>query len=303
MKRHAKSLLIAATLVLAATPAAVYAQVNETLQQQGDGIAIQNHAPGEFTDLEGHFAQSAANHLGDMGMMMKKMKTNFNPDAPIDRQEFVDLLEKGLGKKNDATNNAGPHLNRLDVAEMIAKSMPAVNTGINGGNMNLAYVDTPGLTAEQKSALQFLYMTGIMVGDGQGHFNPQATLTRGEAAVLMERAIERSLQGGKEVAYEKQSGERPESVNTLVNENSMQEGLFSVVEGDKRYLLLSGGEVPTGGYTVVVGSIKETDAGIFVQATLKSPPPGQMVNEMVDHPYAVVAIKDTAKSVYLIGQE
>lgn len=303
MKRHAKSLLIAATLVLAATPAAVYAQVNETLQQQGDGIAIQNHAPGEFTDLEGHFAKSAANHLGDMGMMMKKMKSRFNPDAPIDRQEFVDLLEKGLGKKSDAMNSAGPHLTRLDVAEMIAKSMPAVNTGINGGNTSLAYVDTPGLTAEQKTALQFLYMTGIMVGDGQGHFNPQATLTRGEAAVLMERAIERSLQGGKEVAYEKQSGERPESVNTLVNENSMQEGLFSVVEGDKRYLLLSGGEVPTGGYTVVVGSIKETDAGIFVQATLKSPPPGQMVNEMVDHPYAVVAIKDTAKSVYLIGQE
>jgi PrcB C-terminal/S-layer homology domain len=303
MKKHAKSLLIAATLVLAATPVAVYAQVKETVQQQVDGIAIQNHAPGEFTDLEGHFAKSAANHLGDMGMMMKNMKTNFNPDAPIDRQEFVDLLAKGLGKKNDVTNSADPHLSRLDVAEMIAKSMPAVNTGINGGNMNLAYVDTPGLTAEQKTALQFLYMTGIMVGDGQGHFNPQATLTRGEAAVLMERAIERSLQGGKEVHYEKQSGEFSESVNTLVNENKMQEGLFSVVDGDKRYLLLSGGEVPTGGYTVVVGSIKETDAGIFVQATLKRPAPGQMVYQMVEHPHEVIAIKDTTKPVYLIGQE
>ncbi|MGB8954962.1 MAG: S-layer homology domain-containing protein [Tumebacillaceae bacterium] len=303
MKKHAKSLLIAATLVLAATPATVYAQVDETVQQNVDGIAIQNHAPGEFVDLEGHFAKNAANHLGNMGLMMKKMKTNFNPDAPIDRKEFVDLVEKGLGKKNDSMNNADAHLTRLDVAELIAKSMPAVNTGINGGNMSLAYDDTPGITADQKTALQYLYMTGIMVGDGQGHFNPKASLTRGEAAVLLESAIERSLQGGKDVAYEKQSGEFSEAVYTLVNENKMQEGLFSVVDGDTRYLLLSGGEVPTGGFSVIVGNIKETDAGIFVQATLKVPVEGQMMTEAVDHPYAVIAIKDTTKPVYLIGQE
>ena len=303
MKKHAKTLLIAAALVMAATPAAVYAHEHDTVQLDVNGIALQNRAPGVFEDLEGHFAKHAVNHLGDMGIMMKKLKTNFNPDAPIDRKEFVDLLEKGLGKKHDALNGADQHLNRLEVAELIAKSMPAVNTGINGGDTSFAYVDTPGITADQKEALQFLYMTGIMVGDGEGRFNPKAALTRGEAAVLMERVIERSLQGGKDVAFERQSGELPQSVHTLVNENKVMEGLFSVVEGDTRYLLLSGGEVPTGGFTVSVGSIKETDAGIFVQATLIAPAEDQMVSEAIDHPYAVIAIKDTAKPVYLIGQE
>lgn len=265
----------------------------------GESTNIHGHASATYTDLSGHFSAHSVQRLTDMGLLPSG--TTFQPNEKMDRNDLKAWIQKVAGVQVKDTNASAQTVTRLEVAQWLAESLPPMNTGITGKGMSVnPYDDTPNITTEQRDALILMYNLGIMVGDGHRHFSPDATLTRGEAAVLLDKANARTLTVGTKVDYEKLTGTLPESANTMYDKNKSEPGLYNVTDNGIRYVMIAAGEVPTGGYSVSIDSVTQTDAGIFVHASLHEPAPGTMVPQMVNYPSATMKLTDLNKPIYLI---
>lgn len=280
MKKQTTALLIAAGMILS---------MGSMAQAETNGVA----------HTGGHFAAAASKHLVMMNMVEEDAMATLN--AEINRKEMKSLLEKVVGKTVADSNASAEKVTRVEVAQWIAASLPPMNTGINGHNLAYPYKDTPNVTAEQRSAAHELYKLGIMVGDGKGNFLPNATLTRGEAAVLLDNVLSRTMTGAQAVAFEKLTDQLPETVYTVMNENKYTAGVSFVEEGGFKYIIVSGGEQPNGGYSVNVDEVVETDAGIFVDAKVQGPEPGMMHAQVISYPVQVIKVKTSKKAVYQKG--
>lgn len=262
-------------------------------------------APGAesaYTDLGGHFAEQAAVHLTKLGMIDRQGEQAFRPNEAVKANDLHLWAQKTLGVELKA--NAGQAtITRVEVAKLVADAMPAVNTGINGENLEAPYTDTKGVTAEQKAAIDYLYKLGIMIGDGNNRFLPNQALTRGEAAVLLDRAMLRSLQGATDVKHEVAATDNlPEAVAQKLESNREQAGLHAVIDGETRYLIVTAGPMPTAGYGLELVSLQETAAGIFVQTKVTKPAPGMMQAQVITYPSLVLKIDDLQKPVYQLEQ-
>lgn len=75
----------------------------------------------------------------------------------------------------------------------------------------------------------------------------------------------------------------------LYNKNHMTKGIYSLIDGDYIYVLVSAGEKPTGGYSIHVDSITEVTPGTaYIHATLNSPEEGSIVTQALTYPSAMV---------------
>ena len=75
----------------------------------------------------------------------------------------------------------------------------------------------------------------------------------------------------------------------LYNKNHMTKGIFSIIDGDYIYVLVSAGERPTGGYNLEVDSITEVTPGTaYIHATLNSPADGSVVTQVLTYPNVMV---------------
>lgn len=283
MKKQTTALLIAAGMILS---------MGSMAQAATNGVTLANHA-------DGHFAAAASKHLVMMNMVDEEAMATLN--AEIDRKEMKALLEKVVGKTVADSKESEKKVTRAEVAEWIAAALPPMNTGINGHNLAYPYNDTANVTAEQREAAHQLYKLGIMVGDGKGKFLPSGTLTRGEAAVLLDNVLSRTMTGAQAVAFDKLAEELPETVYTVVNENKFVAGVSSVDEGGFKYIIISAGQQPNGGYSINVDEVLETDAGIFVDAKVQGPEPGMMHAQVITYPVQVIKVKSSKKAVYQKG--
>ncbi|KEO84296.1 protease complex subunit PrcB family protein [Tumebacillus flagellatus] len=308
MMKKTITALMATALVMTSASVAFAADDNgkiiapkPTQHLQGKSEKLHGNAT-QFSDVGSHFSADAVQRLSSYHMIgngkIGGSSNAFEPNSKAVRVELKTWIKNALGKEvaDDSTNG---DVSRAEVASWIASALPAMNTGINGANLTAPYTDLQGVTDTQRDALNQLYKLGIMVGDGAGHVNPHGILTRGEAAVLLDGAVKRSLTAATKVGFEQVSGELPQTVQTVANENRTEPGVYSVVDNGQRYLVVCGGEAPTGGYSVTVDGISATAAGLFVNANLQHPDPGMMVPQMVTYPTAVLKVKSDAEFTYL----
>jgi hypothetical protein len=255
----------------------------------------------DLAHLEGHWSKGSLAHLLKAGVMTKGETANFDPGVPIGKVEFRSWISRILGNKSsDDSAEPAEKVTRLDAAVWLAKLLPALNTGINGENLQYPFTDTDGITKEQKEAIHYLYKLGIMIGDGQGRFLPNASLTNGEAVVLLDKVLSRAMQMTVPAKYEIVTGTLPESVHTLVEENKSQPGVYSVVDGGVRYLVIAGGEVPNGGYKINLNHVRETDGALMISADLQAPADGTPVSTVVSYPVLVLKMNKSNKPVFLL---
>jgi hypothetical protein len=304
MKKTTAWLLAAS--VLMTTSSMVYAESYQTTQTEATNskTAIKNGVPVSYKDLDAHYAKKSVTRLAKMGVLANKGDA-WSPVAKMDRTEAKALFEKVIGHTIQDKNPTGDSfVRRSEVAEWLAATLPAMNTGVVGPD-DIAYPfsDTDGATKAQRDAYSLLYRLGLMVGDGQGHFNPDHGLLKGDGAILAENILDRTMQTAATATFDKVEGQLPETVHTMVEENKTMPGIYSVVDGDTRYVMVAGGEVPTTGYGVILDSVSETAAGLFVKASLTKPEPGLMQGQVVSYPYQILKLKDTKKSVYLLDDK
>jgi len=107
-----------------------------------------------FGDVAGHANRAAIDALASRGIINGKTDDGFVPDATMTRAEFATIITRGLGLTPSAND---------------------AFADVKAGDWFAAYVGTANAY-------------GIVSGVGEGRFNPQGTITRQEAAVMVARA-------------------------------------------------------------------------------------------------------------------
>ena len=137
--------------------------------QHADVKKVPISVPGTtFDDISAHKNQPAIEALAARGIVNGKGEGGFEPDATMTRAEFATIVVKALGLT------------------------PAVNDAfvdVKSGDWFAPYVGTA-------------YRYGIVNGKGDGRFDPQGTITRQEAAVMVARAAALCGLDTKMVGYE-----------------------------------------------------------------------------------------------------
>ncbi len=89
----------------------------------------------------------------------------------------------------------------------------------------------------------------------------------------------------------------PEELMTIIeNQKKSEFQISSAVEG-YTYIIVGYGEQPTGGYSIRVDEVSETDTYVDVKTTLMGPSAGEAVNKLATYPYIVIKIEYTDKNV------
>lgn len=89
----------------------------------------------------------------------------------------------------------------------------------------------------------------------------------------------------------------PDEVAMAVNGRKSEAFAMSFNVGGYTYIAIGYGQQPTGGYSIRVDEMYETDSSVGIHTTLVGPAAGEAVNKMVTYPYIVVKIKATDKNV------
>nr|WP_256224178.1 S-layer homology domain-containing protein [Paenibacillus sp. 1_12] len=105
--------------------------------------------------MKGHWAKDDVELLASKLLVKGRTETTFDPQSSISRAEFAAMLVRGLGLGEDKTNNF--------------KDVSA----------NDWYMGIVGVAAK----------AGLIEGDESGKFNPNASITREEMAVMINRAM------------------------------------------------------------------------------------------------------------------
>ena len=107
----------------------------------------------------GAWYQGYVDWAGEKGLIPSEIQDGFDPDAPITRQDMAALF--------------GAFLNAYDHGD------EAVNSGAG------SFSDADGIADYAQEGVELCWRLGIMGGNADGTFAPQATATRAQVAVTM----------------------------------------------------------------------------------------------------------------------
>lgn len=147
-----------------------------------DGIEAYKPAQTDgFTDLNGHWAKEAITRLRNKGIVEGE-GNRFFPNRSLTRAEFVAMLERQfpLPVLADRAPNGGA----------CAQSGAAADGGSVSGSSSCA-VPFRDLKSDHwaADAITKAYRNGVLDGYADGTIRPDQPITRGEAAVLLDRVL------------------------------------------------------------------------------------------------------------------
>lgn len=112
-------------------------------------------SPGKtFADIVGHKDKAAIEALASRGIINGMTESSFEPESTMTRAEFATIIARGLG---------------------LPQKSNAIFKDVKSSNWYYTYVSTA-------------YSYGIIKGVSENEFNPNGTITREEAAVMVTRA-------------------------------------------------------------------------------------------------------------------
>ena len=83
----------------------------------------------------------------------------------------------------------------------------------------------------------------------------------------------------------------PNEVLMLKNDPLLKNKMKQDDINNSNYVILNMGEKNTGGYSIGVETVEETDQNIIITVQEKGPEPGAMVMQVISYPYTVVKVK------------
>lgn len=176
----------------------------------------------DFDDLDSvNWAKSAIISLAKKGIVNGVGDNKFNPNASVKREEFVKMLVISLNAELKTTNKfidvseeewyspyigaaaeneicsgiseeefgIGRSITREDAAVMLYR---AFRNRLNSIRDAKTFSDANEISSYAKEAIAALYSAGIIDGSDAEHFSPQNSITRAEAAKLINGIIERN---------------------------------------------------------------------------------------------------------------
>jgi major membrane immunogen (membrane-anchored lipoprotein) len=82
----------------------------------------------------------------------------------------------------------------------------------------------------------------------------------------------------------------PKEIKMLLNDEKLKGKINANDVQQSNFVVLNMGEKPTGGYSITVDSVVETDKEIVIQVKEIKPEPGAMLIQQITYPYTVVKI-------------
>ena len=89
----------------------------------------------------------------------------------------------------------------------------------------------------------------------------------------------------------------PETLLNTINGKRSESMTMTYGEGEYLYIIVGYGVMPTGGYSISVERLVETEDEIFIKTNLRGPAAGEAVNKAESYPYIVVKTEYTDKKV------
>lgn len=176
-----------------------------------------------FPDIKGHFAYDAIINLNKRGIISGYDDGNFVPSGSITRAEaakivaaafningasgssfadvsqtdwfylYVSALENsGIMMGTDGYFNPNTPITREDMVSVLARVLEKQGKVVSGA---YSFGDDADISSYAKDYVSAFAAMGIVYGS-DGKFNPKANITRGEAAAIVYRIIEKSESGG-----------------------------------------------------------------------------------------------------------
>ncbi len=174
----------------------------------------------ELTDVpENHWAVASIQYLVDRGLMSGNDKRQFQPEKPVTRAEFVQMIVSAFGYQMETAGDrvfedvrsgdwfyrpvmtlyrAGvvsgtgdgrfepeATLSRQDMAVILYRSMTDRNITLEAKRGPAAFGDEDKIADYAREALWNLYFSGVISGTGNGRLSPGEESTRAQAATVL----------------------------------------------------------------------------------------------------------------------
>ena|GEM_PF-6983824 len=188
------------------------------------------YSPLTFADAANHWAKTAINDMGSRMVATGDENGNFNPDNSITRAEFAAMVVRALGLKKgteksefgdvaltdwfdgyveaaayyglmtgfDARSfHPNETLTRGQTMEILSRAMKltGLSASLTDSEINALiakYTDGASVSDSAKSSVAMCVKTGIISGAGAAVLSPEANVTRAEAAVMIQRLLQKS---------------------------------------------------------------------------------------------------------------
>ncbi len=194
-----------------------------TLEPDKNAVALEpyNADNGVFIDLDGYeWAHTAIEALKNKGILQGRENNKFFPAQNVLREEFVKMIMESIkfapltgefdmsdvteedwyysyiknayiagivSGMDDNRFGAGMSITREDMAVMLHNAL--IKKNIKMPMSDDVSINTDGASDYAVEAILSLAEAGIVHGDENGNFNPKATTTRAEAAVIVHNAL------------------------------------------------------------------------------------------------------------------
>ncbi|MGK4568036.1 protease complex subunit PrcB family protein [Flavobacterium sp. 3HN19-14] len=122
-----------------------------------------------------------------------------------------------------------------------------------------------------------------------------ATKSTSSEKPLYEILVQKSYDGAKVKFYEIIS--QPDEFIMIKNDPDLKSKIGANDINTANFLILSMGEKPTGGYSIGIDTVTETDKNIIVTVKETTPKPGAVATDAFTAPYCVVRINSKKRSL------
>ncbi len=176
-----------------------------------------------FSDIQGHWAQTAIEYLASTQIFNGITKNQFYPNAQLTRAQFITVLSRAQGistttkapftdvkpddyfaeaaawahehKLVDSTDGKfRPHepISREEAAVILYDFTKLIEKPLSKHQPKQLFKDDAAISAHTKEAIYSLQQAGILTGDKQQLFQPQSTLSRATIASILHRLFVQS---------------------------------------------------------------------------------------------------------------
>lgn len=91
----------------------------------------------------------------------------------------------------------------------------------------------------------------------------------------------------------------PEEIQEWIENNQHLETYMTFHTEEKTYVVITRGEMRTGGYDIKVLRVDDADDHILIAVQYINPLPDQMVIQMITYPYVIIELDPTEKEILI----
>ncbi|WP_167568705.1 DUF4430 domain-containing protein [Brevibacillus migulae] len=129
------------------------------------------------------WAKEPIHALSSVGIVAGETPLQYGLQKKVRTAEFTGMLSRMVGKPISAEQRADlSELSRMEAAVFLAKA-----SGMKADDMTLTFTDLQSLNPETMEAIALSTKKGWLNGRADGRFDPQARITKAEAAVILYR--------------------------------------------------------------------------------------------------------------------